>query len=70
MENITATIERSQRTAMTSARMTMPTLPEFVRWSEGRIVATAVKRAMVAPYGNEVVGDDAPSRSAACGPPG
>ncbi|MBO1755741.1 hypothetical protein [Allobranchiibius sp. CTAmp26] len=70
MENITATIERLQRTAMTSAQITMPTLAEFARWSQGRIVATAIERPKFAPYGNEVVDDNAPSRSAACGPPG
>ncbi len=70
MENITATIERSQRAAMTSAQITMPTLAEFAPWSQGRIVATAARRAKFAPYGTDVVGDNAPSRSAACGPPG
>ena len=70
MENITATIERSQRAAMTSAQITMPTLAEFSRWSQGSTVATAIERSKFAPYGNEVVGDNDPSRSAACGPPG
>ena len=70
MKSINTTIERSQRVAMTSAQITTPTLAEFSRWSQGRTVATAIERPKFAPYGNEVVGDNDPSRSVACGPPG